>query len=59
MLSGRDGARVSRGTATVVRDAALSFMDPNDALMVVDVTSDVAAWHGLSAQITNWIGGSL
>ena len=42
-----------------VRDAAVDFMDPNDDLMVVDVTADPAAWQGLSQEVTNWIGSTL
>jgi hypothetical protein len=43
-------------TTTAVRDAAAAYMDANDGLMVIDVTADVAAWRGLSAQVANWIG---
>jgi hypothetical protein len=46
-------------TATAVRDAARAFMDQSDDLLVVDVTADTAAWHGLSDEITNWIGQTL
>jgi hypothetical protein len=46
-------------TAAAVRDAARMFMDQSDDLLVVDVTADTAAWHGLSDEITKWIGNTL
>jgi hypothetical protein len=46
-------------TAAAVRDAARTFIDQSDDLMVVDVTADTAAWHGLSDEITKWIGKTL
>ena len=49
----------TQSTAAALRDAAVSCVDPNDDLMVVDVTADVAAWDGLSQEITNWIGSTL
>lgn len=42
-------------TAEEVRNDLLRLIDPNDKVLVTDVTGDAMAWHGLAADVTQWI----
>lgn len=42
-----------------VRDAALNYIDQNDKIFVVDVTSKPSAWKNLPAEVVKWIGSIL
>lgn len=44
---------------TTLRDKLWTYMDGNDKLLVVDVTGDTAAWHGLPQEISNWLKQNL
>ena len=46
-------------SAENVRDKVKQHIDANDQLMVIDVTSDSAAWYGLSDQYSHWIKTNL
>ena len=50
--------RTAKSTVAV-RDELHELMDANDKLIVLDVTSDVAAWVGLSKEISEWIKNNL
>lgn len=42
-----------------VRDKLKKHLDTNDELLVIDVTSDAAAWTGFSASAGQWIKDNL
>ncbi len=42
-------------TPVEVRDNLTAIMDANDRLMVINVTSDAAAWIGIPTNVSNWI----
>ena len=46
-------------TAEQVRNAAMTHVDTNDKLIVIDVTSRPAAWFKLPADVSAWIKSSL
>jgi len=43
-------------SAEQVRDFARSYIDQNDRIFVVDVTSRPSAWNNLPANVVGWIG---
>ncbi|KQN41236.1 hypothetical protein [Frigoribacterium sp. Leaf44] len=49
---------VSDKSAKEIRDAAGAFLDENDKLLVVELTS-VAAWRGLRRATSDWIHKNL
>jgi len=46
-------------SADKVRDLALNYVDQNDKLFVVDVTSKSSAWKNLTNEVVKWIGSLL
>lgn len=46
------------GSASIIIDRLLPHIDKNDALVVIEVTSD-AAWYGLDEERTKWMKRSL
>lgn len=42
-------------TPIELRDKLKGFMDKNDKVIVIDITSDAAAWSGLSKELSDWI----
>ncbi len=46
-------------SAEQVRDAALQHIDPDDKLIVIDVTGKGAAWRKLSQELSTWITNNL
>lgn len=42
-------------TAEQVRNAVQQHIDPNDKLLVVDVTGAAFAWTGINDEGSNWI----
>ena len=42
-------------TAVQLRDALRPYLDSSDELLVMDVTSDPAAWVGFNQQASSWI----
>ena len=42
-----------------LRNRLWNLMDPNDELLVVDVSGDSAAWEGLNAEASKWIKDNL
>jgi hypothetical protein len=56
-----DSTWMVRADLTVVqlRDQLRPFIDSNDGLLVMDVTSDAAAWVGFSQQASDWIHAQL
>lgn len=42
-----------------VRNSALNYIDKNDKIFVVDVTSRTSAWNNLSVEVVGWIGSIL
>ena len=45
--------------AEQVRNSAISHIDQNDKIFVVDVTSRACAWKNLAAEVVKWIGSIL
>jgi len=45
-------------TPVQVRDSLVSTIDRNDELLVMDL-SGIAAWHGLSIEVSNWLKTNL
>ena len=43
------------GTAAELAEKLWGFLDRNDKLIVIDVTSDTAAWYNLPTEVSNWI----
>jgi hypothetical protein len=50
---------VSGLSCTKVRDRVLATLDANDKVLVVDVSSDSAAWFGFSEAASQWIKANL
>lgn len=46
-------------SATSMRDLLRSEIDDNDELLVVDITSDAAAWYGFSDKASQWLSNNL
>lgn len=44
---------------TAVRDALVAHLDPNDELLVLDVTGGPAAWKGFNDKGSSWIHKNL
>jgi len=42
-----------------LRNSIQAYMDANDKIFVVDVTSKAAAWRNLPSEVSNWIKNSL
>ncbi len=42
-------------TPVEIRDGAASFLDPNDELLVIDVSEDARAWRGFSTSGSKWL----
>lgn len=42
-------------TAIQMRDALKPYIDADDELLVLDVTSDSRAWTGFSSRGSNWL----
>jgi len=42
-----------------VRDIAITYIDSNDKIFVVDVTSKESAWNKLTTNVIEWIGSVL
>ena len=46
-------------TAKELLDSLNHFLDPNDKVIVVDVTKNSTAWKGLADKASNWIKQNL
>ncbi len=46
-------------TATELRDALKGFIDAKDALLVLDVSNDAAAWVGLPEPAGDWLSANV
>lgn len=46
-------------TPTQLAQTLRQHIDANDGLIVIDVTSDAAAWYGLAPQVSEWIKANL
>jgi len=46
-------------TPTQLAQSLRQHIDANDGLFVVDVTSDAAAWYGLTQTVSEWIKANL
>ena len=46
-------------TSIQTRDQIRKYVDTNDKVFVVDVTSDSAAWHNLGQEVSSWITSNL
>lgn len=42
-----------------LRNSIQAYMDANDKIFVVEVTSKAAAWRNLPIEVSNWIKNSL
>lgn len=49
----------SSKSAESLRNDLTPFLDTNDKIIVIDVTSDAAAWKGLSEKVSDWIKKNL
>jgi len=43
-------------TAEQVRNAVVGYIDQNDKIFVIDVTSRHAAWKNITNEVVRWIG---
>lgn len=46
-------------SATQVRDYLRPMQDPNDELLVMNVTKDASAWAGFNAEGSQWLKNAL
>lgn len=46
-------------TAEQLRNAIQVYLDPNDKILVVDITSRAAAWKNLADDVSTWIKNNL
>lgn len=42
-----------------LRDELRQYIDGNDELLIIDVTSDAAAWSGFNASASDWLKNNL
>jgi hypothetical protein len=42
-------------TAAQLRDDIVRLIDPNDEVLVVDITGDAAAWFGFNVEGSAWL----
>lgn len=46
-------------SAETVRNDAIRHIDTNDKIIVIDVTSQAAAWKNLTSEVSSWITKNL
>ncbi len=46
-------------TPTQMREQLVSYIDAGDDLMIIDVTQDMAAWSGMSVDVSAWVKQAL
>jgi hypothetical protein len=50
---------VTNETPVELRNRLARHLDPNDELLVIDITGDAAAWRGFSEKSSKWLKETL